>query len=134
MKNSLLFLLRANCRYRVVAPDLRGHGETTTSDDGDLSAATLAADVGALWQHLFRGPGADRVPTVLVGHSMGGAVAVWAAAGGQVESLDGLVVIDVVEGTALGESSPLLCFLPPFSLSLLPRLIFCLHAASFIYP
>ena len=30
-------------RYRVVAFDMRGHGETTSSDDLDLSSNTLAA-------------------------------------------------------------------------------------------
>jgi hypothetical protein len=29
---------RCCCRYRVVAPDLRSHGETTTADDADFSA------------------------------------------------------------------------------------------------
>ncbi len=28
-------------RFRVAALDMRGHGETCTDDDGDLSAATL---------------------------------------------------------------------------------------------
>ena len=44
-------LLRAICdndiasafRFRVVAFDMRGHGETTSSDDLDLSSNTLAA-------------------------------------------------------------------------------------------
>lgn len=30
-------------RYRVVAPDLRGHGETSTPDDADLSAEVCEA-------------------------------------------------------------------------------------------
>lgn len=38
---------------------------------------------------------------MLVGHSMGGGLAVWAAASRQISGLDGVVVIDVVEGTAL---------------------------------
>jgi pimeloyl-ACP methyl ester carboxylesterase len=126
------------CRCRVVAPDLRGHGLSSSADDADLSAATLAADVVAIWRQLFASsadvpasgagslggvaagtaagaagaagqaaagtaaasaaPGAadaaagggggggsqeapgDSAATVLIGHSMGGAVAVHAAA------------------------------------------------------
>lgn len=48
-------------------------------------------------------------PTVLVGHSMGGALAVWAASkdvGGGIPGVEGVCVIDVVEGTALGEAHP----------------------------
>jgi predicted alpha/beta hydrolase family esterase len=45
----------------------------------------------------------QRVPTVLVGHSMGGALAVHAGSGKQIAGLEGVVVVDVVEGTALGE-------------------------------
>ncbi len=57
----------------------------------------------ALWLALY-GPDAskDKVPTLLVGHSMGAAVAVWAATTKRIPSLEGLVAIDVVEGTALG--------------------------------
>lgn len=39
---------------------------------------------------------------MLIGHSMGGAIAVRAAATGRMASLEGVVVIDVVEGTATG--------------------------------
>lgn len=39
---------------------------------------------------------------VVVGHSLGGALAVRLAATGRVANLKGVVVIDVVEGTALG--------------------------------
>jgi pimeloyl-ACP methyl ester carboxylesterase len=79
--------------------------------------------------------GGDPLATIIVGHSMGGAVAVWAAArsrgarkalhppgegsgagrggeggsepagGGGIPSLGGCVVVDVVEGTAMGEGA-----------------------------
>ena len=87
--------------FRVVAPDLRGHGLSRTSDDADLSAGTLAGDAGAVWQAIF---GAEAPPTVVVGHSMGGAVAVRLCASpppGLRVCLAGIVVLDVVEGTAL---------------------------------
>ncbi|XP_076343764.1 protein phosphatase methylesterase 1 isoform X2 [Tachypleus tridentatus] len=60
---------------QVAAIDLRGHGETTTSNDDDLSAETLA--------------------------NMGGALAVHTAYSEYISSIIGLVVIDVVEGTAM---------------------------------
>ncbi|KAL4442685.1 hypothetical protein ABPG77_006679 [Micractinium sp. CCAP 211/92] len=130
-------------RHRIVAPDLRGHGLSTADDEADLAAATLAADVVAIWHAMFGrgdsvhssgdggGAGSDAAqaapaaeqpevreqqrarqpacgrpasqppPTVLVGHSMGGAIAVHAAALGGIPSLAGVVVVDVVEGTAL---------------------------------
>ena len=126
----------APCRCRLVALDLRGHGHTTCEPETDLSADTLAQDATAAWQQLF---GAEAPATVLLGHSMGGAVAVRAAASKvclmlssmlalpglcghtlllqpaglarqamacalllqEITSLEGLIVIDVVEGTAL---------------------------------
>ena len=62
----------------------------------------MTADIAAIWAALFGGA-PERVPTLLVGHSMGGALAVRAAAGKGIQGLDGVVVVDVVEGTALGE-------------------------------
>lgn len=129
-----LIARRLKDKCRVLAPDLRAHGLTQTQDGADFSAATLAADVVALWQHMFgsqAGSGSSDAPssvqqaqqpaqqhpspppqgqqggppTVLVGHSMGGAIAVHAAALAGIGSLAGVVVIDVVEGTAI-ESLP----------------------------
>lgn len=85
---------------RVVAPDLRGHGKTVTQDDADLSNETLCADVAALVHEMY---GSSPPAIVLIGHSMGGAAAVRLAAQQEacLPSLAGLVVVDVVEGTAL---------------------------------
>jgi len=88
----------------IVAYDARGHGETRTDDDGDLSAGAQAADAVAVWEALFvrRGaPGAPPPPppppTVLVGHAMGGMAATRAAAsGGFGPALAGLLLLDVV--------------------------------------
>ncbi|BDA49543.1 Protein phosphatase methylesterase 1 [Coccomyxa sp. Obi] len=85
-------------RYRLVALDMRGHGETITHDDLDLSSTTLSQDAVAVWEALL---GEEKAPTVIVGHSMGGAIATWSATLQAIPSLEGLVVIDVVEGTAL---------------------------------
>ena len=90
-------------RCRIVARDLRSHGQTEAADEADFSAATPAADVVAIWHALFgdssgsssggghsgssggSSAGSDTKlegppPTTLCGHSMGGAVAVHAAA------------------------------------------------------
>eukprot|EP00850_Spirogloea_muscicola_P004805 SM000021S06438 [mRNA] locus=s21:222641:231157:- [translate_table: standard] len=85
-------------QVRVVAPDLRGHGSSCTADDRDLSSQTLCKDVVALVQAMF----GDNPPAiVLVGHSMGGAIAVRVAASRELPTLAALVVVDVVEGTAM---------------------------------
>lgn len=65
---------------RVFAPDLRGHGATSTADDERLDINTLVADLAALWA--AAPVAAQHPPVVLVGHSMGGALAVHAAAAG----------------------------------------------------
>ncbi|XP_072743666.1 protein phosphatase methylesterase 1 [Anoplolepis gracilipes] len=88
----------------VMAIDLRGHGDTHTTDDEDLSADTLASDVAAIIETL-----AHDTPIILVGHSMGGAVAVKAAS--LIPNLYGLGVIDVVEGTAMDALASMQSFL-----------------------
>uniref|UniRef100_UPI00358F810C protein phosphatase methylesterase 1-like isoform X1 n=1 Tax=Myxine glutinosa TaxID=7769 RepID=UPI00358F810C len=85
-----------NCR--VVAIDLRGHGDTHVENSEDLSAQTMAKDVGLVLKALY---GSEAPPIVLVGHSMGGAIAVHTTAANEVSSVIALVVIDIVEGTAL---------------------------------
>eukprot|EP00731_Ephydatia_muelleri_P031189 Em0022g703a len=78
-------------------------GQTKTDDDTNLSAQTLVSDVAGVIEALY--PDHD-VPIILLGHSMGGAIAVRVAATkGLIPSLVGLVVIDVVEGSAV-ESLP----------------------------
>ncbi|GAB2293325.1 hypothetical protein Dimus_027527 [Dionaea muscipula] len=85
-------------KVRVVAMDLRGHGKSTTENDLDLSVETLCHDVSAVLKTLY----GDSLPAVvLVGHSMGGSVAVHVAAKRSFSNLAGVIVIDVVEGTAL---------------------------------
>jgi protein phosphatase methylesterase 1 len=136
------FSLAARLRglVHVAALDLRGHGASTAEDDADLSIGTLAGDVVAVLDAVAprfatpprpppltampppapgvapdnaAAPPGSPVPVVLVGHSMGGAVATHAvathAAALHARCRDasaawrpaGLVVIDVVEGTAV---------------------------------
>nr|CAG4644032.1 EOG090X07NZ [Lepidurus arcticus] len=93
---------------QVMAIDLRGHGETKTSNEKDLSAARQAEDVIGVLRALY---GDDLPPIVLMGHSMGGAVAVHVATTEEIASLVGLVVIDVVEGTAMEALTSMQSFL-----------------------
>ena len=60
--------LAAGDRWRVVAPDTRGHGETTATTDG-YSRAQLALDVVQFMDAL----GIDAAP--LIGHDWGGIIA-----------------------------------------------------------
>jgi pimeloyl-ACP methyl ester carboxylesterase len=55
-------------RYRLVVPDLRGHGQSPVPD-GEYSIAAFASDVAALSEELGLGP------ATVIGHSLGGLVA-----------------------------------------------------------
>uniref|UniRef100_A0A8C9UZ16 Protein phosphatase methylesterase 1 n=1 Tax=Scleropages formosus TaxID=113540 RepID=A0A8C9UZ16_SCLFO len=72
--------------------------DTKVKNSEDLSAQTMAKDVGKVLEALY---GENAPPIMIIGHSMGGAIAVHTAAGNHVPSLLGLCVIDVVEGTAM---------------------------------
>ncbi|XP_038718017.1 protein phosphatase methylesterase 1-like isoform X2 [Tripterygium wilfordii] len=85
-------------KARVVSMDLRGHGKSITENDLDLSVETMCNDVLAVLNAIY----GDSPPAiVLAGHSMGGSIAVHVAAMKKLSSLAGLVVVDVVEGTAM---------------------------------
>eukprot|EP00112_Aurelia_sp_Birch-Aquarium-sp1_P006690 Seg1733.1 transcript_id=Seg1733.1/GoldUCD/mRNA.D3Y31 product="Protein phosphatase methylesterase 1" protein_id=Seg1733.1/GoldUCD/D3Y31 len=86
------------CNCRILAMDVRGHGHTKTADSSNLAADVLARDVADVIDVYFHD---DPPPIVMLGHSMGGAIAVHVAASKLLKTLVGLVVIDVVEGTAL---------------------------------
>ncbi|KAJ0405786.1 hypothetical protein P43SY_003636 [Pythium insidiosum] len=92
--------------FTIHTIDLRGHGATRTANDDDLSIATLVQDVVDVLAAVLppvddQADASERPQTVLAGHSLGGAVAVRVAATERVPSLVGVMVIDVVEGTAL---------------------------------
>ncbi|XP_067841941.1 protein phosphatase methylesterase 1 [Heptranchias perlo] len=97
---------RVHCR--VVAVDLRSHGDTKVKNSEDLSAETMSRDVGNIVETLY---GANPPPILLIGHSMGGAIAVHTAAKNLVPSLLALCVIDVVEGTAMDALNSMQTFL-----------------------
>lgn len=73
---------------------------TKTDNQLDLSVTTLTNDTVKVIQFLCTELPND-TPAIIIGHSMGGAIATRAAATGEIPMLKGLVVIDVVEGTAI---------------------------------
>ncbi|XP_011495620.1 PREDICTED: protein phosphatase methylesterase 1, partial [Ceratosolen solmsi marchali] len=79
---------------QVMAIDLRGHGSTTTKDDDDLSIQTLASDIANILESI-----SNNRPVILIGHSLGGAVAVRSTP--LITNVVAVVIIDVVEGTAM---------------------------------
>ncbi|KAL1398722.1 hypothetical protein pipiens_008735 [Culex pipiens pipiens] len=93
---------------QCLAIDIRGHGDTQTDNEDDLSAETLAQDIGDILQTMY---GESCPPVLLVGHSMGGAICVHVANMDVVPALIGAVVIDVVEGTALEALASMQSFL-----------------------
>lgn len=72
--------------YRVVSMDLRGHGESSTGWN-EYSVASLGRDILALLHHL------KTTPAVVIGNSIAGGAAVWAAAEGP-EFIKTLVLLD----------------------------------------
>jgi len=71
---------------RAIAMDLRAHGGSDRPADGDVSVEAQTADVAAVLD------GLDIERAVLVGHSLGGAIAI-AAAGAMPERIAGLVLV-----------------------------------------
>jgi pimeloyl-ACP methyl ester carboxylesterase len=73
--------------WRLVAPDLRGHGESEWPAEPAYGIADCAGDLAALLDRL----GVDRV--AIIAHSMGARIAVWLAAQ-QPARVRGLALLD----------------------------------------
>lgn len=98
------------CTCRVLALDMRAHGDTRVQEPSRMDIDTLVSDVIKVIHATHRLCGFPETPkVVLIGHSMGGAVAIKCATRSPEElpSLAGIVIIDVVEGTAK-EALPLM--------------------------
>ena len=72
--------------YRVATIDVRGHGETSQAWN-DYSVAAIGKDILALIRALEAGP------AVVIGDSMGGGAAIWAAAEAP-DLIRGLILVD----------------------------------------
>ena len=83
-------------RYRVIVPDMRGHGNSKRFEQGD-GIDTLAGDLERLLVAL------DLSDVVLVGWSMGALVAWQTATGPQRGRIRGIVTIDMVPRVLNGD-------------------------------
>lgn len=83
-------------RYRIVVPDMRGHGNSTNFDSGD-GIETLAGDLEQLLVQL------DLKDVIFVGWSMGALVAWEFARGPQRGRVAGIVTIDMVPRVLNGD-------------------------------
>jgi protein phosphatase methylesterase 1 len=88
-------LASSSSSYACLAFDYRAHGKSTARSEYDLSIDTLVKDAGIVIDSCVP----RNVPVVLVGHSLGGAIAT-RIANADDSLISALVVLDVVEGTA----------------------------------
>lgn len=78
--------------YHVVAPDLRGHGDSSWSADGRYDYSAYLSDIAALCDHLEVEASA---PVMLIGHSLGAHVAI-RYAGAMPDHVSALIGIEAV--------------------------------------
>lgn len=78
--------------WRAITLDIRGHGESEWSPDGDYGYARTAGDILAVIKGLDR-------PTALIGASLGGKISLVAAAQGGPKRVRALVIVDTVPRT-----------------------------------
>ncbi|KAJ2544339.1 Protein phosphatase methylesterase 1 [Coemansia sp. RSA 1853] len=94
--------------YTVVSPDFRGHGATTGDNQDDMSLDRMVDDLVGLFDTLFPD---NRRDVVVVGHSMGGAIAAHAVSSKRIQNVRGLILIDIVEGSAMDSLSAIPMFI-----------------------
>ncbi|KAJ2900384.1 Protein phosphatase methylesterase 1 [Coemansia aciculifera] len=94
--------------FTILALDARDHGSTTGANQEHLSLERLVDDFVGVIQGILPNNKRDMV---LVGHSMGGAVVAHAAASKRLGNVAGLVLIDIVEGSAMDSLSSIPAFI-----------------------
>ena len=101
-------LALVNTNYRIISFDFRGHGFNTQTPSNDLSENTLINDTIEVLKHIHEKYINENI--ILIGHSMGGSIATKTCCKILKEQekykelydkIQGLIVIDVVEGTAM---------------------------------
>ena len=101
-------LALVNKNYRVISFDFRGHGYNTMSQGDDLSEENLINDTISVLNYINEKYPLDNI--IVIGHSMGGSVATKTCEEifknqdkykDLYDKIQGLMVIDVVEGTAM---------------------------------
>ena len=101
-------LASMNKDYRIISFDFRGHGFNTQSPNNDFSEKTLINDTIQVLNHIHEKYPEENL--ILLGHSMGGSIATKTCCQILKEEskykelynkMQGLIVIDVVEGTAM---------------------------------
>ena len=97
-----------NTEYRIISFDFRGHGYNTQSPYNDFSEKTLINDTIQVLNHVHEKYPEENL--ILLGHSMGGSIATKTCCeilkedqkySELYKKMQGLIVIDVVEGTAM---------------------------------
>ncbi|KAF7639148.1 Protein phosphatase methylesterase 1 [Meloidogyne graminicola] len=101
--------LSSQIECQIIAPDLCDHGDTQVENNEDMSAERMAnsiypnifrRDVCSIYHHLYSEI-TTPPPLILIGHSMGGAIAIHIASSALLPNILIVSAIDVVEGSAM---------------------------------
>jgi len=87
-----------NTEVSVIAPDLRGHGNTHT-DNIDLHLDIMSEDIEQIYEHFCTQNRETKItpPVVIIGHSMGGVLAINLATRSKIPKIKAIITIDCVE-------------------------------------
>ncbi|PIA17260.1 protein phosphatase methylesterase [Coemansia reversa NRRL 1564] len=94
--------------FTVVAVDARAHGDTVGENEENLCLERIVDDLAGVFNILFPDNKRD---VVVIGHSMGGAVAARVVKERRITNVLGLVLIDIVEGSAMDSLSAIPTFI-----------------------
>ncbi|KAG0252113.1 Protein with carboxyl methyl esterase activity [Actinomortierella ambigua] len=83
----------------ILAFDMRGHGETRSKEEYNLSLERLATDLKNVLEAAYDHQLPDEI--VLVGHSAGGSVVAEAASRNMIPNVLGVALLDIVESFAI---------------------------------